>query len=188
MGTPAAPRAPRASPACSITCGFLYHSDADNDDLPYYVEEGGRPHLVVPYTLTNDDVNYGTSNFGTGEDFFTCCRAAFDFLYAEGDEPAGDDVDWHARRPGTQCAGPPDRLVVWSHQQRRGERAMHQGKIDELMREGGQGLARRLGAGLALPDAPSPRRPPARAARWVALGAALAALGALGRRRRASPR
>lgn len=53
---------------------------------------------------------------------------------------------------------------------------------DELMREGGQGLARRLGADLALPDAPSPRRRPARAARWLALGAAL------GWRRRASPR
>jgi uncharacterized protein YndB with AHSA1/START domain len=59
---------------------------------------------------------------------------------------------------------------------------------DELMREGGQGLARRLGAELALPDIPSPRRRPARAARWVAVGAALAALGALGWRRRAWPR
>ena len=59
---------------------------------------------------------------------------------------------------------------------------------DELMREGGQGLARRLGADLASLDASSPRRRPARAARWVALGAALAALGALGWRRRASPR
>lgn len=59
---------------------------------------------------------------------------------------------------------------------------------DELMREGGQGLARRLGADLALPDVPSPRRRPPRAARWVASGAALAALGALGWRRRAWPR
>jgi uncharacterized protein YndB with AHSA1/START domain len=58
----------------------------------------------------------------------------------------------------------------------------------ELMREGGQGLARRLGADLALPDAPSPRRQPDRAARWAAWGAALAALGALGWRRRASRR
>jgi putative urate catabolism protein len=64
--------------------GFLYDSDAYNDDLPYYVQEGGRPHLVVPYTLTNNDVKYGTGNFGTGEDFFTYCREAFDFMYAEG--------------------------------------------------------------------------------------------------------
>ena len=59
---------------------------------------------------------------------------------------------------------------------------------DELMLEGGQGLARRLGADLALLDASSPRRRPARAARWVSLGVALAALGALGWRRRASLR
>ena len=31
--------------------GFLYDSDAYNDDLPYWVSESGRPHLVVPYTL-----------------------------------------------------------------------------------------------------------------------------------------
>ena len=59
---------------------------------------------------------------------------------------------------------------------------------DELMLEGGQGLTRQLGADLALLDASSPRRRPARAARWVSLGVALAALGALGWRRRASLR
>jgi uncharacterized protein YndB with AHSA1/START domain len=59
---------------------------------------------------------------------------------------------------------------------------------DELMREGGQGLARRLGGDLALLDASSPRRRPARAVRWISLGVALAALGALGWRRRASLR
>ena len=58
---------------------------------------------------------------------------------------------------------------------------------DELMREGGEGLARRLGVDLALPDAPSQQHRPARAARWVVLGAALAAVAVLGWRRRPSP-
>ncbi len=81
--------------------GFLYDSDAYNDDLPYYVQEGGRPHLVVPYTLTNNDVKYGTSNFGTGEDFFTYCREAFDFLYAEGaSQPKMMSVGMHMRLLG----------------------------------------------------------------------------------------
>ena len=31
--------------------GFVYDSDAYNDDLPYYVEVKGKRHLVVPYTL-----------------------------------------------------------------------------------------------------------------------------------------
>lgn len=36
--------------------GFLFDSDAYNDDLPYLVEVGGRDHLVVPYSLTYNDV------------------------------------------------------------------------------------------------------------------------------------
>lgn len=81
--------------------GFLYDSDAYNDDLPYYVKEGGRPHLVVPYTLSNNDLKYGTSNFGTGEDFFTHCREAFDFLCAEGaSQPRMMSVGMHMRLLG----------------------------------------------------------------------------------------
>ena len=41
---------------------------------------------------------------------------------------------------------------------------------DELMRAGGQGLARQLGADLTLPDTPSPQPGQARAARWAVLG------------------
>jgi hypothetical protein len=57
---------------------------------------------------------------------------------------------------------------------------------DELMREGGQSLARRLDADLVLPDTPR-KQPWAGAARWVVPGAALLALAVLGWRRR-SPR
>jgi peptidoglycan/xylan/chitin deacetylase (PgdA/CDA1 family) len=35
--------------------GFLYDADAVNDDLPYFVEVGGKRHLVVPYTYTVND-------------------------------------------------------------------------------------------------------------------------------------
>jgi allantoinase len=81
--------------------GFLYDSDAYNDDLPYYVRENGRPHLVVPYTLTNNDMKYGTNSFGTGEDFFTYCRDAFDFMYAEGEsEPKMMSIGMHMRLLG----------------------------------------------------------------------------------------
>ena len=82
--------------------GFLYDSDAYNDDLPYYVQEGGRPHLVVPYTLTNNDMKYGTSVFATGEDFFTYCRESFDFLHAEGvaGQPKMMSIGMHMRLLG----------------------------------------------------------------------------------------
>jgi peptidoglycan/xylan/chitin deacetylase (PgdA/CDA1 family) len=32
--------------------GFLYDSDAYNDELPYWQTVDGKPHLVVPYSLT----------------------------------------------------------------------------------------------------------------------------------------
>src|SRR2546422_10893755 len=40
--------------------GFLYDADAYNDDLPYWVEVAGKPHLVVPYTLDNNDMKFAT--------------------------------------------------------------------------------------------------------------------------------
>jgi putative urate catabolism protein len=85
--------------------GFLYDSDAYNDDLPYWVEVAGRPHLVVPYTLDNNDMKFGTyQGFNSGDDFFAYLRDAFDVLYAEGaDAPKMMSVGLHMRlvgRPG----------------------------------------------------------------------------------------
>ncbi len=57
---------------------------------------------------------------------------------------------------------------------------------DQLMREFGEGLARRLGASLTLPDAPSRPRRQERAASWAVLGTALVALAVLRWRRHAS--
>ncbi|WP_189043515.1 allantoinase PuuE [Aliidongia dinghuensis] len=82
--------------------GFLYDADAYNDDLPYWVVEAGRPHLVVPYTLDVNDMKFGTAQgFNQGQDFFTYARDAFDALYAEGGRMMS--VGLHTRligRPG----------------------------------------------------------------------------------------
>jgi putative urate catabolism protein len=85
--------------------GFLYDADAYNDDLPYWVEVSGTPHLVVPYTLDNNDMKFGVAQgFNTGEDFFAHLRDAFDVLYAEGaTQPKMMSVGLHTRlagRPG----------------------------------------------------------------------------------------
>ncbi len=85
----------------SRKAAFLYDSDAYNDDLPYYVQQDGKPHLVVPYTLTNNDMKFGTGHFGTGEDFYTYCRDAFDFLYEEGaTQPKMMSIGMHMRLLG----------------------------------------------------------------------------------------
>ncbi|MCP5149622.1 MAG: allantoinase PuuE [Ectothiorhodospiraceae bacterium] len=64
--------------------GFLYDSDAYNDELPYWVQVDGGPHLVVPYTLTHNDTQIARGPIGTGREFFRYLREAFDMLLAEG--------------------------------------------------------------------------------------------------------
>jgi len=85
--------------------GFLYDSDAYNDELPYWVRvpeaDGEKPHLVVPYTLSTNDVKFGRGVFGPGEDFFAYLRDAFDVLYDEGAErPRMLSVGLHMRIAG----------------------------------------------------------------------------------------
>ncbi len=89
--------------------GFLYDSDAYNDDLPYWVEVEEKPHLVIPYTLDNNDMKFSVApGFNTGDDFFTYLKDAFDVLYEEGEiAPKMMSVGLHTRlagRPGRTAA------------------------------------------------------------------------------------
>ena len=86
--------------------GFLYDSDAYNDDLPYWTMVGDRRHLVVPHSFdTNDSRLQRGGDFSTGDDFFRYCRDAFDWLYRMGSEgrPRMLTISLHGRiigRPG----------------------------------------------------------------------------------------
>jgi len=88
------------------TGGFLYDSDAYNDDLPYWTRVAGRPHLVVPYCFDNNDSRLQRGgDFAVGDDFVAYCRDAFDWLYRSGSEgrPRMMTIGLHARiigRPG----------------------------------------------------------------------------------------
>lgn len=89
--------------------GFLYDADSYADDLPYWVHDYGKPHLVIPYTLDNNDMRFATAQgFNSGDQFFTYLRDAFDLLYAEGDTaPKMMSVGLHCRltgRPGRAAA------------------------------------------------------------------------------------
>jgi allantoinase len=65
--------------------GFLYDSDAYNDDLPYWLA-GSPSHLVIPYTLVNNDARYLLPNgFASGAELFSLLKDAFDFLWQEGE-------------------------------------------------------------------------------------------------------
>ncbi|PZP93153.1 MAG: chitin deacetylase [Variovorax paradoxus] len=65
--------------------GFLYDSDAYNDDLPYFVPVAGRRHLVLPYAFDTNDMQFQhTQRFATAGQFAEYCCDAFDWLACEG--------------------------------------------------------------------------------------------------------
>ena len=77
---------------------FLYDSDAYNDDLPYFAEVKGRRHLVVPYSMTYNNMQGSRSP----ADFLDYCRRGLDELSREGNAgyPKMMSVGLHPRLIG----------------------------------------------------------------------------------------
>ncbi len=89
--------------------GFMYDSDAYDDDLPYWHTDGDKPQLVIPYTLDANDMRFSTvQGFNSGEQFFQYLKDTFDTLYEEGETaPKMMSVGLHCRligRPGRIAA------------------------------------------------------------------------------------
>jgi len=81
--------------------GFVYDSDAYNDDLPYWTMVGDKKHLVIPYSLVNNDSRFGAGHFGPPEDFEEHLRYTFDRLYKEGaTHPKMMSIGLHMRLAG----------------------------------------------------------------------------------------
>lgn len=83
--------------------GFVYDSDAYNDDVPYFVEVDDKRHVVVPYTGDVNDSHFWAAG-GYETDFITYLRDSFDVLYEESRRfPRMMSVGLHMRvagRPG----------------------------------------------------------------------------------------
>jgi peptidoglycan/xylan/chitin deacetylase (PgdA/CDA1 family) len=86
--------------------GFVYDSDSYADDLPSFVEVGGRRHVVIPYAFDTNDMHFhqGRQRFVTARDFVDYVTDAFDRLWEEGAQaPKMLSVGLHLRmigRPG----------------------------------------------------------------------------------------
>lgn len=64
--------------------GFLYDSDAYNDDTPYFVKAGEAHHLVLPYAFDTNDMQFQhTQRFDTAASFSEYVCDAFDWLLKE---------------------------------------------------------------------------------------------------------
>jgi allantoinase len=107
--------------------GFLYDSDYYGDELPFWKTVSGRPHLIVPYSLTNNDGRYA-SGVGTSDEWFAFIRDAFDMLYKEG-----------ARAPKMLSVGLHMRLIGHPARAAGLERL-----LDYLMKHDGVWVTRRL--------------------------------------------
>jgi allantoinase len=89
--------------------GFLYDSNAYDDDLPYWVKVSGKDHLVIPYTLDVNDMKFSVPpGFTSPSGYFEYMKNTFDVLYREGKkQPKMMSVGLHTRlagRPGRAAA------------------------------------------------------------------------------------
>ena len=86
--------------------GFLYDSDSYADDLPYWNFDYGKPHLIIPYTLSENDMRFAIPNgFSNGDDFGAYLKDSLRYLVEEGKMgyPRMMSVGLHCRlvgRPG----------------------------------------------------------------------------------------
>jgi len=84
--------------------GFLYDSDASNDEIPYFVDVTGTPFLVVPYTKVYNDVKYFLApTYSRPSDFFETLRGGLEYMLAEAQRGFGGrmlSVGVHSRWSG----------------------------------------------------------------------------------------
>ena len=84
--------------------GFLFDCDSLADDIPYYTQVNGKPHMVVPYAMDVNDIRFWKNSFFIADDWFQYARDSFDALYAESrTKPRMLSVGLHTRvigRPG----------------------------------------------------------------------------------------
>ncbi|RXJ87334.1 allantoinase PuuE [Arcobacter sp. CECT 8985] len=89
--------------------GFLYDSDAYNDDLPYFAPEiTTTEHLVIPYTMDNNDMRFIFGGFTHSNQFYNYLKDSFDALYLEGNKsPKMMNIGMHCR-----ILGKPGRIMA----------------------------------------------------------------------------
>jgi hypothetical protein len=89
-----------------VEAGFKYDSDSYADDLPCWtLDYGEYPHLIIPYTLTENDMKFTSpNNFAGGADFGKYLKDHLRYLVEEGraGHPKMMSVGLHCRlaRPG----------------------------------------------------------------------------------------
>jgi allantoinase len=82
--------------------GFLYDSDAYDDDIPYVLKVGETDHVVLPYAFDTNDMRFQPGGgFIQAADFTAYCAGGFDRLWREGEKaPRMMSIGLHLRIMG----------------------------------------------------------------------------------------
>ena len=95
--------------------GFLYDSDAYNDDLPYYKEVAGKQHLVLPYAFDTNDMQFYNASRFRGDDFAGLRHRRIRLAGPRRGDRTEDDVDRpafaHDRPARPHRSLPSDRIL-----------------------------------------------------------------------------
>ena len=64
--------------------GFIYDSNAYNDDIPYVVKKKDQKFVIIPYSFDTNDMRFdGNNGFVKGDDFNIYCKESFNQLLLE---------------------------------------------------------------------------------------------------------
>ncbi len=84
--------------------GFTYHMDDYSDDAPFWDRVDGKPIVILPYALDNNDMKFWTAPALTPAQWLEYAIDTFDVLYEEGtSQPRMMSLGVHLRiigRPG----------------------------------------------------------------------------------------
>lgn len=85
-----------------IEAGLKYDSDDYSDDHPFWLPVEDRRHLVIPYTLINNDIQYCLpAGWSCPENAYHHLKMTFDALYRESKcQPATMTIGLHCRLSG----------------------------------------------------------------------------------------
>lgn len=89
--------------------GFLYASNAFDDDLPYWDRNGARPLLILPYALDTNDMKFFHPNgFVRASEMVEYVSDALDVLLAEAEagKPRLLNIGYHLRIAGRPARFP----------------------------------------------------------------------------------
>jgi peptidoglycan/xylan/chitin deacetylase (PgdA/CDA1 family) len=66
-----------------LDAAYEYDSDTYDDELPYWAKVGARRQLIVPYSITHNDVRFARQGMTSGDEYLTYIKNAVQCVLEE---------------------------------------------------------------------------------------------------------